>query len=234
MYTLITPSNRYASRLPHLRDCVVYKLVTPRLAPARLGQYLLDLGPGGGGRAPEPEPYEHFLFGLEGSTALHLGDGEERALTAGGFAYLPPGATFALDGGPAQLLWIKRRYEPWPGLAPPGPVLGHRDAATVDDVGVPGLRRRELLPADDPAFDFTMSLLAFDPGVALDRTEIHDEEHGLFMTAGTGIYVLGSDHRPVRRGDFIYMAPYCPQTFVATGTEPAEYLLYKDVFRDGF
>jgi (S)-ureidoglycine aminohydrolase len=38
----------------------------------------------------------------------------------------------------------------------------------------------------------------------------------------------------VHAGDFIYMAPYCPQSFVASGTEPAEYLLYKDVYRDGF
>ena len=38
----------------------------------------------------------------------------------------------------------------------------------------------------------------------------------------------------VERDDFIYMAPYCPQSFVASGTEPAEYLLYKDVYRDGF
>jgi (S)-ureidoglycine aminohydrolase len=37
----------------------------------------------------------------------------------------------------------------------------------------------------------------------------------------------------VGAGDFIYMAPYCPQSFVA-GDEPSEYLLYKDVWRDGF
>jgi len=234
MYTLITPSNRYASRLPHLRDCVVYKLVTPRLAPARLGQYLLDLGPGGGGRAPEPEPYEHFLFGLEGSTALHLGDGEERALTAGGFAYLPPGATFALDGGPAQLLWIKRRYEPWAGLEAPGLVSGHRGDEPFADTPVPGFRRRELLPPGDPAFDFNMSLLAFDAGVGLDNIEVHDEEHGLYMTAGAGLYFLDGELLEVEAGDFVYMAPYCPQGFTATGREPAEYLLYKDVYRDGF
>jgi (S)-ureidoglycine aminohydrolase len=104
----------------------------------------------------------------------------------------------------------------------------------AEDVGVPGLRRRELLPTGDPAFDFAMSLLAFDPGVALDRVEIHDEEHGLYMTAGAGVYVLDGDHRPVAKDDFIYMAPYCPQTFVATGAAPAEYLLYKDVMRDGW
>ena len=38
----------------------------------------------------------------------------------------------------------------------------------------------------------------------------------------------------MRQGDFIYMAPYCPQGFEAGGDVPAEYLLYKDVYRDGF
>ena len=74
----------------------------------------------------------------------------------------------------------------------------------------------------------------FDPGLGLDKVEIHDEEHGLYMTAGAGHYHLDEDILEVVRDDFIYMAPYCPQSFVATGSEPAEYLLYKDVYRDGF
>jgi (S)-ureidoglycine aminohydrolase len=234
-YTLITPANHYVSRLPQFAATTVVELVTPRLAPARLGQYLLELAPGGGGGAPVPEPLEHFLYGLEGGATL-TSEGTGHTLDAGAFAYLPAGSTFHLEAGDrsARLLWIKRRYEPWPGLEPPAPCFGHRDQVTVGDVGVRGLRRRELLPAADPAFDFTMSLLAFDPGVALDRVEIHDEEHGLYMTAGEGVYVLDGTHHTVREGDFIYMAPYCPQTFVSTGAEPAEYLLYKDVFRDGF
>jgi len=30
------------------------------------------------------------------------------------------------------------------------------------------------------------------------------------------------------------MAPYCPQFFRPHGAADAQYLLYKDVFRDGF
>src|SRR5918995_730956 len=70
------------------------------------------------------------------------------------------------------------------------------------------------------------------PGVGLPFTEIHDEEHGLYMTAGSGTYVLDGDEHEVAAGDFIYMAPYCPQGF--TAVEAAEYLLYKDTWRDGF
>ena len=84
---------------------------------------------------------------------------------------------------------VKRRYEPFP-LEAPRALSGHRDDEPFADTDVPGFRRRELLPTTDPAFDFNMSLLAFDPGVGLDKVEIHDEEHGLYMTAGGGTYLL--------------------------------------------
>ena len=57
-------------------------------------------------------------------------------------------------------------------------------------------------------------------------------EHGLYMLAGRGIYWLNGDYHEVQAGDFIYMAPYCPQFFYATGWEKGRYLVYKDVNRD--
>ena len=54
------------------------------------------------------------------------------------------------------------------------------------------------------------------------------------MTAGRGRYHLDGAEHDVSGGDFIYMAPYCPQSFTAADDTPAEYLLYKDVYRDGF
>jgi len=235
-FTLLTPRNRYASRLPDVAGAIVFKLVTPRLAPARFGQYLLALEPGGGTTAPVAPGFEVFLYVLRGTVLVdHEAVGE---LAAGGFAYLPPDAAFGFTAaaqGPAELLWIKRRLEEWPGHGAPPPGAGHRDDVAFEDVpGVPGLRRRELLDPAEPRHDFNMSLLRFDPGVGLDRVEIHDEEHGLYMTAGGGLYFLDGGWHEVVRDDFIYMAPYCPQSFAATGPEPAEYLLYKDVYRDGF
>ena len=84
-----------------------------------------------------------------------------------------------------------------------------------------------------PAYADAPFTARFAPGVGLDKVEIHDEEHGLYVTAGGGTYLLEERELPVEAGDFIYMAPYCPQSFVA-GDEPSEYLLYKDVWRDGF
>jgi (S)-ureidoglycine aminohydrolase len=213
----------------------VVKLVTPRFAPARFGEYLLALPAGGGTTAPVAPGFETFLYALAGEATADV-DGDTISLQAGAFAYIPAESSFTLAarGAPARLLMVKRRHEPWQGLAPPGLLTGHRDDEAFAGTPVPGFRRRELLPVGDPAFDFNMSLLAFDAGVGLDNIEIHDEEHGLYMTAGAGLYFLDGERFEVERDDFIYMAPYCPQGFTATGREPAEYLLYKDAWRDGF
>jgi (S)-ureidoglycine aminohydrolase len=235
-YTLLTPANRYASRLPNLERALLYKLVTPRLAPARFGAYVVALEAGGCTRAPVAAGFENFLYALDGELTIRAA-GDDVGLVCGGWRYVPREIEFSFTAGgrPAELLWLKRRYEPWPGVEPPPVGGGHRDDRPFDpDPGVPGFRRRELLAPDDPRYDFNMSLLSFDPGVALATVEIHDEEHGLYMTEGTGVYHLDGDEHEVARDDFIYMAPYCPQSFEATGSGAAEYLLYKDVYRDGF
>jgi (S)-ureidoglycine aminohydrolase len=235
-WTLIAPDNHYVSRLAVLQRASVVKLVTPRLAPARFGQYLVQMSPRGGTVGDLPAGEEHFLYVLEGR--LTVGSGTELVrLEPGGFAYLPPDETlsFLADrGGPgALMLWLKRMYEPAAGFHLPLLLHGHRDDEPFSDTPTNGVRRRELLPVDDPGRDFAMSILQFDAGCGLPQVEIHDEEHGLWMTAGGGTYHLDGSDVEVERNDFIYMAPYCPQSFVA-GPEGGEYLLYKDAWRDGF
>ena len=73
--------------------------------------------------------------------------------------------------------------------------------------------------------------MTYQPGATLPMVEIHVMEHGLLMLAGGGIYRLGERWYPVAEGDFIWMAPYCPQWFGALGKTPAKYLIYKDCNR---
>ena len=234
-FTLVTPANHYPSRLPPFAGAPVVKLVTPRFAPSRIGAYLIALPAGGGTAEPVAPGFETFMYALEGEATATAG-GTVLSLRSGAFAYIPAAAPFTVSAGEeaARLLMVKRRYKPWQELAAPSLLAGHRDDEPFAGTAVPGFRRRELLPVGDPAFDFNISLLAFHAGVGLDNIEIHDEEHGLYMTAGAGLYFLDGELFEVERDDFIYMAPYCPQGFTATGREPAEYLLYKDVWRDGF
>jgi len=230
LYTLVTPANHYPSRLPEYGDQPVVKLVTPRFAPARIGQYLVVLSAGAAGTRPIAPGFDTFIYVLDGVAALG-----EAALPAGGYAYIPATEGYALAAGEgtARVLVVKRPPNPVAGLAPPGARTGHRDDEPFAATPVPGFTRRELLPVDDPAFSFAMSLLRFEAGVGLPNVEIHDEEHGLYVVAGEGEYLLGTDRHAVQAGDFIYMAPYCPQGFRA-GAVAAEYLLYKDTWRDGF
>ena len=86
---------------------------------------------------------------------------------------------------------------------------------------------RALVPAD-AAFDFAVNTMAYRPGAALPMVEVHVMEHGLLILEGGGIYRLGDAWYPVTEGDFIYMAPWCPQWFGALGKVPAKYLIYKD------
>jgi (S)-ureidoglycine aminohydrolase len=84
----------------------------------------------------------------------------------------------------------------------------------------------------EPAFDLAVNLFNFRPGAALPLVEVHVMEHGLLMLDGQGVYRLADSWYPVQQGDVIWMAPYCPQWFVAMGKGPARYLYYKDVNRD--
>ena len=61
--------------------------------------------------------------------------------------------------------------------------------------------------------------------------ECHIMEHGMLILEGAGVYKLGDDWHPVEKGDALWLAPYCPQWFVAMGKNPARYIYYKDVNR---
>jgi len=230
-YLLQTPANRYASQVSWLPEGLVYKLVSPRLVPAQFSQQLICLDHAPRAPAVLPSDCEQFIYVLSGELRASV-DGAQHNLSAGSFEYCPPGGEVALvEATAARVIRIHRVWSPLAGGGGPGPRRGHRDEYEPSETGVPGLVRLELLPTDDPAFDFTMSIMRFAPGAALDQVEIHDEEHGLYMLEGGGQYLLGSDWHAVTAEDFIYMAPYCPQSFVA-GADGGEYLLYKDIYRE--
>jgi (S)-ureidoglycine aminohydrolase len=91
---------------------------------------------------------------------------------------------------------------------------------------------KHLTPYEQLGFDMGINLQIFDPGVYFSFVEAHVMEHGLYMLAGRGLYWLNHDLIEVQKDDFIYMAPFCPQFFYATGWDQSAYLLYKDVNRD--
>ena len=123
---------------------------------------------------------------------------------------------------------IEKRWVEIAGHGSPRSLVGRE--AEIEPVPLNGdvdLEVRSLLPAD-ASLDFAVNTMTFAPGAALGMVEVHVMEHGLLMLEGAGIYRLGDAWYPVERGDFIWMAPFCPQWFAAVGKVPAKYLIYKD------
>ncbi len=231
IYSILPASNRVLSYLPGFRDVAAQVLATPQLG-ARFVQYELVIQPKGGTTLPHNEPLEHFLFVLEGGMEFVL-DGSKHALEQGSFCWLPPSCPFQFlnsTSSATRVVWIRRRYVEAQGVAIPDPIISHESAVTAYPTDT--YMEQHLTPYEDLAFDMGINLQVFDPGVYFSDVESHIMEQGLYMVAGRGVYWLNGDFIETKKDDFIYMAPFCPQFFYATGWEKSAYLLYKDVNRD--
>jgi (S)-ureidoglycine aminohydrolase len=188
-------------------------------------QYTAELEPGG---TLGSTSNQRFLYMLEGSLDLAT-DTSFHTLAAGSYAYLPEDASHTLTAQQmTRVAVIEKPYEPLPSVSSPEFVIGHEDRTlSVPLLDDPDLQVRCLLPAS-PSYDFAVNTMTYQPGAALSMVEMHVMEHGLLMLEGGGIYRLGEHWYPVIAGDFIWMAPYCPQWFGALGKRPAKYLIYKD------
>lgn len=175
-----------------------------------------------------PAPAQRFVYVLEGELDLVIG-GNRHLLGTAGFAYLPTGTDCSVTAmGAAKAALIEKVYEPDTNGPIPAVVISNESSvAEVPLMGDSSLRVRSLMP-DTDAYDFAVNTMTYDPGAGLSMVEIHVMEHGLLMLEGGGIYRLGDSWYPVEAGDFIWMAPYCPQWFGAIGKKPAKYLIYKD------
>lgn len=175
-----------------------------------------------------PAPAQRFLFVLEGELIVEV-EGETHRLSQNGFVYLPHKIPNSIHSpGKARAAIIEKTYSKIPGNREPRVVVGNEgERVDVPLMGDPALRVRSLMP-DSPEYDFAVNTMTYDPGAALSMVEVHLMEHGLLMLEGGGIYKLGDSWYPVEAGDFIWMAPYCPQWFGALGKKPAKYLIYKD------
>lgn len=229
-YAILPPEGIPASVLPGWTETEARILTSPPMG-AGFAEYRLDVRSGGGADVPPGDGIEHFFYCLEGRATV-TSDGLANTLGPGGYAYLAPGSGFSFGAEKtSRLLWVKRRYEP-AGGEKPRPVFGNEaDVEAEPFMDVAELRLKKLLPEEIP-FDMAMNVFTFPPGYSLPVIETHVMEHGLYMLEGQGLYYLGDRWREVRAHDFIWMGPYCPQSFYATSSFPARYLYYKNVNRD--
>jgi (S)-ureidoglycine aminohydrolase len=219
-HLLQTPDTFVRAAFPGMRKAVAIVHIGPA-AGARFTQYTAEFEAGG---QLDPVPVQRFVYVLDGEIAA--GD---RSLSAGDFAYFPKDSEVRLSAAhPARAAVIEKPYLPGSTGVEPGFFAGRESLVSAQPLmGDDALQVRALVP-DDPAFDFAVNTMTYEPGAMLPMVEIHVMEHGLLMLSGGGIYRLGEQWYPVAAGDFIWMAPFCPQWFGALGKTPAKYLIYKD------
>jgi (S)-ureidoglycine aminohydrolase len=230
-HALIAPESFVTSDLPGWDRSQGVVVIAPPLG-AGFSQYIA-LMEAGADAGPPPPRVERVFYVLEGSVEVNIPGSRAQMLGPGGFAYCPPDAQIGVRApAAARLNVFEKRYTSQTGFPVPSAFCGdERDVESTPFMGDPDALLKVLLP-NDPRFDLAVNVFTFQPGTTLPSVEVHVMEHGLLMLEGQGVYRLGDDWYPVMQGDVIWMAPYCPQWFVAMGKSPARYLYYKNVNRD--
>jgi (S)-ureidoglycine aminohydrolase len=227
-HALLTPDTFVRAPLPGMKNGTAIIHTAPAIG-ADFMQYTAELEKNG---TLGPTAAQRFLYVLDGDVVLET-SGKKRHLAHGGFAFIPHGAKSRTVASVAsRLAVIEKTYQKLPGVPAPQILVGEESSvaseALMDDAD---LQVRHLIP-DEPAYDFAVNVMTYEPGTALPMVESHVMEHGLLMLEGGGIYRLGDRWYPVTAGDFIWMGPYCLQWFGALGKIPAKYLIYKPWNRD--
>jgi (S)-ureidoglycine aminohydrolase len=227
---LIAEDGHVPSTLPDFRNAVPYFLISPAMG-ADLIQLCIKFGARGSAVLPADEN-ETVLYVHAGGCKVRIGS-ESKTLETGGYAFCP--AETRLEFSAARkntaVTCFRKIFEPLAGFENPPGFFGH--AARIIGqpfLGNPRALLKTLLP-DDLRHDLAMNVFTYEPGATLPFVETHIMEHGLLMLEGQGLYRLEEQYYPVKAGDVIWMAPYCPQWFVAMGDKPASYLYYKNVNR---
>jgi (S)-ureidoglycine aminohydrolase len=223
-HLLHTPDTFVRTVLPGMERGAAVVHISPA-AGAAFTQYTAELESGG---TLGPTSAQRFVYVLAGAVDLATGTSFQ-SIDPGGYAYVPEGLAHTLTAQSAtRLAVVEKPYQPLAGVAAPHLLVGNEaDVISTPLMGDSDLLVRSLLP-EAPAFDFAVNTMTYQPGASLSMVEIHVMEHGLLMLEGGGIYRLGDAWYPVAAGDFIWMAPFCPQWFGALGKRPAKYLIYKD------
>jgi (S)-ureidoglycine aminohydrolase len=229
-HALIAPDSHVPSTVPGIESATTIILISPAMG-AGFTQFLVMFNQAGHASFPADDN-ERFGFVVCGQLKLNVG-AQATELGEGGYAFVPAGQplelTQAREG--TQLNFFVRKYVRLAAAPEPVLIVGQeKEIASQPFLGNEAARLQVLLP-DSPSFDLAVNIFNYQPGAHLPFVETHIMEHGLLMLEGLGVYRLEDAWYPVAAGDCIWMAPYCPQWFVAMGKSPARYLYYKDVNR---
>ncbi|WP_207510332.1 (S)-ureidoglycine aminohydrolase [Longitalea luteola] len=229
-HAVISPDGYVNSNVPGWTNCTINVIINEQMG-ARLCQTLVTMQKDGSLAGSTLES-QIFFYVIEGQCRATV-SGESKALASGHFVYVPVQKEYVFDevSPGTKILTFHKIYEPLQEATLPPALFG--DASKVPApsyLNDPALRLQVLLP-DNLSFDMAVNIFTYDPGGHLPFVETHIMEHGLLYLQGQGVYMLDNQWYPVKKGDAIWMAPYCQQWFTAMGKEPAVYIYYKNVNR---
>ncbi|MBI3885156.1 MAG: (S)-ureidoglycine aminohydrolase [Opitutae bacterium] len=229
-HALIAPDGHVKSSVPGITGATTVILINEAMG-AKFAQLVVTFESGGRAVLPAND-VETCGYVMSGGGTVTVGKLKQK-VAAGAFFFAPAGQAWAITAPSrgTQVTLFQKKFAPLAGVAAPHALIG--DAKQVPGnpfLGDPDARLQVLLP-DTPAFDLAVNIFTYESGATLPFVETHVMEHGLLMLSGQGVYRLEDSWYPVAAGDVIWMAPYCPQWFVAMGKTTASYLYYKDVNR---
>jgi (S)-ureidoglycine aminohydrolase len=224
------------SFLPGWAKCRSWIIARPLSGFAEtFSHFIMEMAEGGTGDGEPDARVEGVLFMVGGAARLTI-DGTAHNLRPGSYAFLPAGADWSIaqsGDAPATFHWVRKRYEPAPGIAAPKSFVTHDD--DVGPISMPNTADKwattRFVEPDDLSHDMHVNIVTFQPGGKIPFMETHVMEHGLYVLQGTANYRLNQDWVECGPGDYMWLRAFCPQACVATGDEPFRYLLYKDVNR---
>ena len=227
-HALIAPDGHVPSRLPGFQGATPSYMISPTMG-ANLTQLSVVFEKDGTALFDSCD-HQRFVYVEQGKIAVECGS-EKKTLQGAGYLYALRKPISILAEEESRITVFEAAFESLPSEEEPELILG--DANQIK--GEPFLGNKNailqtLLP-NEIAWDMAVNIFTYQPGATLPFVETHIMEHGLIMLSGQGIYRLEDKYYPVAKGDVIWMAPYCPQWFVAMGDEPASYLYYKNINR---
>ena len=97
------------------------------------------------------------------------------------------------------------------------------EAKTIDLDGVKDAKIRVLIADEQGAPNFHMREMIVAPGGYTPR-HIHEWEHECYIISGEGMMETPEGPKPVKAGDFVFVAPNDDHQFQNTGDEELKFL----------
>ncbi len=223
----------FFDNLPGWEHTEIWNYTTPRMDDSSFIMGQLKMAKGARTMASVDNGYENFFYVCAGAVTIRFLEKTHR-LKKEGYCYLPPKVAFEMiqEGeDAAEILWIKKVYEPLADTAAPAAFIG--DAAQLPQKGTTAEWTKECLPdGTDFGFDMSVNILTYYPGVTSERTEVHMSAHGAYVLDGRGEMVVNGRHYETHANDYFHIAPCASHYTAAYAPKPLRILFFEEVNRD--